>query len=175
MLPKKYKNWKMRCGVVLQRMAEVRMSQAPVRLLRFAEAMWSGQLMGKNLKQSDNESSVVDRTFCRSGNILRLCQPTRWPRPHAAAALVTCGQCNWEWNFNLSNFNQFKEFNCWGQWLPCCMAYAQRTWGRPIMIFFSITFSDIIQAQLSSKTTLPRIPPQSIKQNSVKIQSTPVA
>ena len=39
MVPKKYKNWKMRCGVVLQRMAEVRMSQAPVRLLRFAEAM----------------------------------------------------------------------------------------------------------------------------------------
>ena len=43
------------------------------------------------------------------------------------------------------------------------------------MIFFSITFSDIIQAQLSIKTTLPRIPPQSIKQNSVKIESTPVA
>ena len=39
MLPKKYKNWKMRCGVVLQCMAEVRMSQASVRLLSFAEAM----------------------------------------------------------------------------------------------------------------------------------------
>lgn len=39
MLPKKYDNWKMQCGEVVQRMMEVRMSQASVRLVHFAEVV----------------------------------------------------------------------------------------------------------------------------------------
>ena len=46
----------------------------------------------------------------------------------------------------LSDWTELKEFKFWGQWLPCCMAYAGRTWGRPIKIFFlllSVTSSKL--------------------------------
>lgn len=45
MLPKKFKNWKMQCGVVFQCMMEERESQVSVRLVGFAETViWKADI-----------------------------------------------------------------------------------------------------------------------------------